>query len=111
MQTLNASDGTQGQCEAISTGSCSMSLPRKARGSTRARRLQEAGGLGREAEVRLAQVQLARIVISRSIPISIFLALCGIWGIGDWRRDGEFCGDLLERGLRVGETKLMAEER
>ena len=55
-------------------------------------------------------MELPRIMIP-SIPISIFLALCSIWSISDRRGDGELGGDLLQRGLRVGETKLMAEER
>ena len=71
-----------------------MSLSRKSRRRACAGSLEEAGGLRRETEVGFAQMQLSGIVIS-SISVSIFLALCSIWRIGDRRRDCELSCDLL----------------
>jgi hypothetical protein len=86
-----------------------VSLPGKQGRGARARRLQEARGLSREAQVRLAQMELSNIVVTAG-SISLLLSLGGIWSVRDWWRDRELCSDLLQRVLGVGQSKLVPEE-
>jgi len=109
MQPLHTPDSAQRKSKPISSRPRTMCLSCEPRGSTCARRLQEASRLCRKAQVSFTQMQLSRIVIT---PIAVFvlLALCSMRRVRNRGRDCDLRCDLLERRLRVGKSKLMAEE-
>ena len=70
--------------------------------------VDEARALRGEAEILLAQVQLAHIVVALAaifVRGGVARAPRGVVG-----RKGELCGDLLERVLRVRQAELVAKE-
>lgn len=109
MQPLYTSDSAERKCKSVPTRSSTMSLPSEQRRCARARRLKEARRLSRETQVSLTQMQLSNIVVAAG-AISLLLALGCIRGIRNGWRDREFCSDLLQRGLGIGQSKLVAEE-
>lgn len=94
VQTLDSPDAAQRQREAVASRPRAMCLPREAAGGARAGRVDEARALGGEAQVLLAQVQLADIVVA----LRTFAVCRGVAGAP--RRmvglQGELGGDLLE---------------
>lgn len=85
-----------------------MSLPREAAGRAQARGIGEARALCREAEILLAKMQLAHIVVA----LAALLLRCDVAGAprGMVGLKRELSGNLLEGILRVGEPELVAEE-
>lgn len=85
-----------------------MGLARVAARGAQTGSVDEARALGREAEVLLAEMQLAHIVVA----LTAILVRGGIARTprGVVGRKREFCGDLLERVLRVRQAELVAEE-
>ena len=88
VQPLYSSDSTQGKCEAISTGSCTVCLTSESLGGGRAGALSKAGRGCRKAHVGLREVKLASIMPSSSM---VFVALSSV----GWRY-GQFGIDLVE---------------
>ena len=112
VQALHPPDGAQGEREAVAGGPCAMCLPREAAGQAGAGRVDEAGPLGGEAEVLLAQVQFPNIVVALSaLPFfGAFASASAGAPRGRVGLESKLRGDLLERVLRVGQPELIAEE-
>lgn len=85
-----------------------MGLPCKPGRSARAGGREKACGLRREAEVRFAQMQLARIMVA-PLPIPVLLTLCDVRRVGCRGRYGKLSVDFLQRGLAVWEPELVTK--
>lgn len=102
VQPLHLSDGAERKGEAISAGTRTVRLAREERRRRETGGLQEARRRGREADVRLGQVQLADVVPA---PVVVLVARYRVRG-----RDGQLRVDLVEGRLRRRQPELALEQ-